>query len=171
MILHLISALALALLIVSYWILCRKRALKYQTKAAELMEMYFEDRSVPEHDKKALYRDYMLSRRWYVMPVCAVLTPVLLAYMLIAKGKLDSKPVIRANRKLYDEAFDQFMKMTISKCPLISIASMAIMGLSFAVAIPVAVILNRLSSMPTPAGIANLFSVLGAKAARKAHLH
>lgn len=171
MILHLISALALALVIVSYWILCRKRALKYQTKAAELIELYFEDRSVPEHDKKALYRDYMLSRKWYIMPICAVSTPFLLAYMLIAKGKLDSKPVMRANKKLYDEAFDQFMKMTISKCPLISIASMAFIGVSFAIAIPIAVILNRLSSMPTPAGIANLFSVFSAKAAKKAHLH
>lgn len=171
MILHFISALALALVIVAYWILCRKSALKYQTKAAELMELYFEDRSVPQHDKAALYRDYTLSRKWYVMPLCAFSTPFLLAYMLIAKGKLDSKPVMRANRKLYDEAFDQCMKMTISKCPLISIASMALMGLSFAVAIPIAVILNRLSSMPTPAGVANLFSILGAKAAKKAHLH
>lgn len=168
MIMHIILAIALALMIFAYWVLCRRRALKHQTKAVELMEQYFEDKGVPEHDKKSLYHDYLLLRKWFVMPIFAMVAPFLLAYMLIAKGKLDSKPTKRANQNLYDQAFDQMMKMMISKTPLISIVSLALVGLSFAVAIPVAVMLNRLSSMPTVAGVANLFIVLADK---KTHAH
>jgi len=171
MIVNMLSALALALVIVAYWVLCRRRALRYQKKAVELIEEYFEDRGVPEADKDSLYRSYRLSRKFYMLPLCAMACPFVLAYMLIAKGKLDIKPTQRVNNKLYDAAFDQCMKMTISKNPISSILAIALIGLSFAFAIPVGVILNRLSSMPTAAGIANLFATISSVASRKAHGH
>ncbi|WP_426817689.1 hypothetical protein ACP3TC_05080 [Winslowiella sp. 2C04] len=171
MIINLTLAFALALLVVFYWVLCRKRALKYQAAAASLLEQYFADRSVSEKDKDSLLLDYKISRKWYSLPLFAIITPFLLMYMIVIKKKIDAKPIARTNQKLHDAAFEQCLKMAISRNPITSILSMAFIGVCFAIAIPVGLFLNRLSSIPTPAGIANLFTILTSQTARKAHFH
>ncbi|WLS77386.1 hypothetical protein Q3V30_12915 [Erwinia pyri] len=171
MIINLIMALALALAVVSYWVLCRRRALKYQAIAADILEKYFADRSVTDADKDSMLLNYKISRRWYSLPFFALITPFLLAYMIVTKGKIDSKPKVKSNQKLYDAGFDQCLKMAISKNPILSILSMAFIGVCFAIAIPVGLIFNRLSSLPTPAGIANLFSIISSHKSKRIHLH
>lgn len=171
MIMNIIMALALAFLVATYWAICRRRALKYQEEAAVLLEKYFADGQVSDKDKESLFNDYRLSRKFYMLPVFAVATPFVLAYMLLEKGRLDMELTPRDNPKLYAKACDLHLKMMISKNPIISIICLSFIGVCFVIALTFAILLNKLSSPPTFDGVAALFSRVGSKAVRKAHLH
>jgi len=171
MIMNIILAATLALAVVAYWIACRKVAHKYQKEAAELLKDYFADGRVSEKDKEALYNDYKLSRKFYMLPLMALCTPFILGYMLLDKGTLDVEVTPRDNQKLYSRACDVNLKMMISKNPIVSVICLSFMGIIVALALTFGILLNKISSLPTLEGLVELFSRVGSKAARKAHLH
>lgn len=167
----LIIALSISCAVVAYWVACRNRTLKYQARAVELMEVYFSEKGVPQADKEALYKAYLMSRKWYNMPVCALMSPLLVAYVLVKNRSLNIAPKKRARNDLYKPAFDQIMKMTLVKNPIISIISLGFIGLSFAVAIPIGVLLNRMPAMPTTDGVFEMMAKVLKQAGAKAHIH
>jgi hypothetical protein len=171
MIMNVFLASLSALVVVAYWIVCRKRAYKYQQEAALLLEQYFADGQVSDKDKTSLYNDYKLSRKCYMLPFMALMTPFILGYMLLDKGRLDLDKTPRDNQKLYSRACDVHLKMMISKNPLISVLCLSFIGICFVVALTFAILLNKISSLPTFEGLVELFSRVGAKAASKAHIH
>lgn len=171
MIMNTMLAAILALAVVAYWIACRRVAFKYQQEAAKLLEEYFADGQVSDKDKQALYDDYRLSRKFYTLPFMALLTPFLLGYMLLDKGSLDVDVTPRGNHELYSKTCDVHLKMMISKNPLISVLCLSFIGICFVFALTFGILLNKISSLPTLEGLVELFSRVGNKAARKAHLH
>ncbi|MHB0837183.1 hypothetical protein ACVZCY_06675 [Klebsiella grimontii] len=171
MIYDILLASILALMMVGYWILCRKRAYEYQKKAAELIKEYFLDGQVSDKDKQHLYQSYVLLRKWYVFPFFAFVTPFILSYMLLMQGKVEVSPAKRGNQELYDKAYDQLMKMALSKNPLISAVSMSFTGISFAVIIPIGLLLRRIYTIPTKEQVTDVLEQMTIKAAQKAHIH
>lgn len=171
MIYDILLASILALMMVAYWILCRKRAYEYQKKAAEFIKEYFLDGQVSDKDKQSLYQSYVLLRKWYVFPVFALVTPFVLSYMLLNQGEVRVSSVKRGNQELYDNAFDQLMKMALSKNPLISAISMAFTGISFAIIIPLGLLLRRIYTIPTKEQVTDVLEKMTIKAAQKAHIH
>lgn len=171
MILTIFLAISLASVIIAYWVLCRRNAFKYQTNAAKLIATYFKDDQVSEKDKDAIYSGYLLMRKCYSLPLAAVLTPVMLIWMLIKNGKLDVSATPRTKQKLYNQIFDQLLKMAITKNPITAVLSIAFIGVSFALIVPLGIVFNRVNSMPTLEGMATLYSKVTSKVAKRAHMH
>ncbi|EGO6759254.1 hypothetical protein RCM87_21945 [Escherichia marmotae] len=172
MIMNILFALFLALAIAGYWILCRYRAYQYQKKAVKLMNEYFDDGQVSDKDKRSLYQSYVILRKWYIFPVFALLTPFIIIFRLILRGGIDLQPTKRTNHELYEQAYDQLMKMAISKNPIIATISMASAGISLAILIPISLLMMRLKSVPrTDDYYALVVEKLTLKAAERAHIH
>lgn len=171
MIHNIVLALILALVVVSYWILCRRRAYQYQVKAISLMDDYFKDGQASDNDKRSLYQSYVMLRKWYIFPAFALATPFLLCVMLLMGSESDLKPAKRTKPELYANAYGQLMKMAISKNPIISFISMATTGVILAVLVPISVLLKRLKSVPRSEDYAVVMEKLTLKAASKAHIH
>ena len=171
MIFDIILASALVILVISYWIFCRKRAFEYQKKAAALMKEYFLDGQVSDKDKQSLYASYELLRKWYIFPIFTIATPFVFCYLLVKKGSLKIAPTKRGNQELYDKAFDQLMKMALSKNPLISIVSMAFTGLSLAVVIPIGILLRRIYSVPSAGQFTMVLEKMTIEVAQRSHTH
>ncbi|HDX5736679.1 TPA: hypothetical protein SJ157_000278 [Yersinia enterocolitica] len=167
-------AAALALALVAYWYLCRNRALKLQKKAADLMEKYFKSADVLEKEKESIYLSYRLTRHWWFLPFAAFMTPIIMFYAIITqRNVLDvttSKEKVRKQRE-HDEIFDLLMRMYISKNPLTSFICITYIGISFAVALPIGFMLNRLTSLPEISSIFNTLTLVTMKAMKKAHAH
>ncbi|MGC0623875.1 hypothetical protein [Escherichia coli] len=169
---NILFASFLALAIAGYWILCRYRAYQYQKQAVKLMGEYFADGQVSDKDKRSLYQSYVILRKWYIFPVFAVITPFIIIFRLILRGGIDLQPAKRANRDLYEQAFDQLMKMAISKNPIIFTISMASAGISLAILIPVSLLMMRLKSVPrTDDYYALVVEKLILEAGERAHIH
>lgn len=171
MINNIVLATLLAIAIVTYWIICRRKALKYQLAAAEHMRDYFKDGQVSDTDKESLYAGYVLLRKWFMLPLFAIATPFILLYLVVLNGKSSTKAQPRGNQVLYDKAFDQMMKMAISKNPILSAISIAIVGMSFAILVPLGLLLSRFKAIPNPDVVANVFKRLSVKVAHIAHHH
>lgn len=171
MINNIILATLLAIVVVVYWIICRRKAFKYQLAAATHMKEYFKDGQVSDSDKESLYVAYVLLRKWFMLPLFAIATPFILIYLVILNGNASVKPAGRGNQELYNKAFDQMMKMAISKNPLLSSCSIALVGISFALVIPLGLLLSRFKSMPNPDAVANVFKRVSLKLSHIAHHH
>lgn len=166
-----IIALLILSAVIGYWVMCRKVALKYQQMAVEAIEEYYEDESVPDRDKFALYQDYKMCRSWYFLPLVSLATPFALAASLVKKQDVRPEAVPRANPELYAKAFSAMNKMMIIRSPLISIASLSFTGICFAIAIPVGIAMNRASSISEPGNLMYFFNKVSVYAKRKAHIH
>lgn len=164
-------ALLILSAIVGYWILCRKKTLKYQTMAVEAMEAYFDDDEIPDADKEAMYQDYKMCRSWYFLPLLTLMTPFALAGSLLKKQDVRPPHQPRMKQDLYDNAFSSMYKMMIIRSPLISITGLAFTGICFAFAIPIGIALNRMSVITEAADFMGFYGKISDYVKRKAHLH
>lgn len=157
--------------IVGYWVLCRRKALKYQAMAVEAMESYFDDDEIPDSDKEAMYQDYKMCRSWYFLPLVSLMTPFALAATLLKKQDVRPPYQPRMKQDLYDSAFSSMYKMMIIRSPLISITGLAFTGICFAFAIPIGIALNRMSIITEATGFMGFYGKISDYAKRKAHIH
>ncbi|MFX2611661.1 hypothetical protein [Enterobacter mori] len=171
MIYEIAFASAFTLALVSYWILCRRRTYEYQKKASCLIQEYFLDEKASGADKKSLYQNYMMLRKWYIFPFFALAIPFIFTCMLLVHGSIKVQGASKGNQKLYDEAFDKLMKMALSRNPLISAISIAMTGISLAILIPTGLLLHRIYDVPTSRQLIDFIGSMTSRAAKIAHIH
>lgn len=140
-------ALLSAALIYAYWIRCRRAALKHQTKAVRLIELFLEDDSVNEKDKDIAYGMYFMARRWIFMPIMAIAVPLVFVIGII-RGDMDSRMAGQDRRQ---QIMDSIMQMYMTKNPLTTIICMVMILSTLMVLVPVGIVLNRIRSMPSTA--------------------
>ncbi|BBP60389.1 hypothetical protein [Pseudomonas sp. St316] len=145
---HTLIALASALLIVAYWIVCRRRSLVHREKAADLLVEYFSRKGVSEEDKDAAEFFYLFATRWFFMPLLTVMAiPVIL-------GKtLSKRSTIAEGGKDKDLIIDEMLKMYMFRNPITG----AVCFLAFFVIVSAAMLLglfaNRMRAIPTPSAV------------------
>lgn len=145
---HTMMALVSALLIVAYWIVCRRRSLIHREKAANLLVEYFNKKGVSEKDKDAAEFFYLFATRWFFMPLMTVMAiPVILAKTL---SKRSSGPETSKDKDLI---IDEMLKMYMFRNPITG----AVCFLAFFVIVSVAMLMglfaNRMRSIPSPSAV------------------
>jgi hypothetical protein len=149
-------------LIVLYWIACRRVSLRYQIKAADLIETYFARDDVSEEAAAAIYITYRSARHWFFMPLLVLSMPLLVLISLMTGKGASERP-----QGEHGEILNTLVKMYVSRNPL---TSMLCLYLVFIVATPVLIvcaILERMRAVPNPL---NLYGLAAAKIAAKHHL-
>lgn len=145
---HTLIALVSAMLIVVYWIVCRRRSLAHREKAADLLVEYFDKKGVSEKDKDAAHFFYRFATSWFFMPLMTVL-----AFPVILGKTLSKRSATGDGAKDKDLIIDEMMKMYMFRNPITG----AVCFLAFFVMVSAALLLglfaNRLRSIPSPSAV------------------
>lgn len=145
---HTLIVLASAVLIVWYWIVCRRRSLVHRENAADLLVNYFEKKGVSESDKDSAEFFYRMATHWAFMPLTTLLSfPVLLARVL------SKRPISLEADKEKDRITDEVMKMYLFRNPLTGAACFFVFFLMATIAMLLGLFANRLRAMPSPSAV------------------
>lgn len=153
-------AILLAATLVLYWSYCRRVSLKHREKASDMIAAFINDDEISEKEKESIYWSYMASRHWLFMPAMAVVTPIVLACMLITRGP-EAESIYYSDQ--YNKIMDSLMKMYITRNPATGIICMIVTFSAIAISAAIGMLLNRMRSIPS------IESVYGSVATRASH--
>lgn len=156
-----------AAVVLAYWSLCRRSALRHQQKTVELIEAYLENVNVHDIDKESMYWTYRLARTWFFMPAMALLSPFIMLPMLnsdTASQAFDKKG------NGFDEIMECMVKMYVTRNPLTAMLSLTVLFVTFAVILPIGLLLNRVKHIPS---LPMVFGAAASKVSdiRNSHAH
>ena len=153
---------ASAFLVVLYWTACRRISLRYRTRAADLIEKYFARDDVSDESVSAIHITYRSAQYWKFLPIMALFSPLVLIIALITgRG-----PGERQSEE-HAAILDAIMRMYISRNPLTSMLCSYFVFVVTAPILVIALMLERIKSIPNPLRI---YGLAAARFAAKHHL-
>lgn len=145
---HTLLSLASALVIVTYWIVCRQRSLIHREKAADMLIAYFDKKGVSELDKDSAASFFRFATSWFFLPVMTVLAiPVILSRVF------SKRPFGASNGKDADAVTDEIMKMYLFRNPITGAACFLVFFALVSIAMLLGLFTNRLRSIPSPSAV------------------
>lgn len=150
-----VIGIAGAFFVVAFWAICRRISLRHREALATKLEEFFASEEVPEEEQIALYWNYKMARHWFFLPVMALVMPF---FMLVAMAARGEKELSRKHSEKHEQAMNLVMKMYITRNPITSMVSLYCIFISFAVMVPIGLILNRLKSIPSATSVLTMIS-------------
>jgi hypothetical protein len=139
---------ASALLIVMYWIVCRRRSLIHREKAADLLVAFFEKRGVSERDKDAAEFFYRFAGYWFFLPFMTIL-----ALPVIVGRTLSKRMISTDGGKEKDLISDQVMRMYMFRNPITGATCLLVFFVIATTTMLLGLFANRLRAMPSPSAV------------------
>lgn len=136
-----------AALIVSYWVVCRRRSLVYRERAADLLAEYFKKHGTAEIEKNGAERFYLNARFWLFLPVITVL-----AFPMILISVLSKNPAVSISKERM-AVTDAVMKMYLTRNPLTGTICLMAFFATALIAQLIGLLINRVRAVPSPAAI------------------
>lgn len=151
--------LLIAAAIVLYWMLCRKRSLAAQGRAVELLCELYADESISDSDKSTAHANYLLVQRWWYVPFLVVVMPFFLLFSLVFHRK--GLPNPGAGPSKHQAAMDSLVMIYLTRNPITATLSFTAIVLMAVPVILIAVLLNRLNSLPSFDAVAEASALVG----------
>lgn len=171
------SSVLLGLLIagitVIYWKLCRKRALAVQERAVDLLVDFYADETVADSEKASVHANYLLTQRWWYLPLLVVAVPITMLFSFIFDRPGLSKAVTLSEK--HRKVMDCLVMIYFVRNPILASLCMSAIILMMIPVLLIGVLLNRIKSLPSFAMLATLGSIKfvanAIKQPKEAHSH
>lgn len=160
-------AAGFAALMMVYWVFCRRVSLVHRANAARLLEEFFASEDEAESEKATIYWTYKWTRYWLFLPVMMLLAPLVLVVMVVS----GDSPGTTRNSEKYNEIMESLMKMYMTRNPLTSMICAIPVVISFAIAVTIGLLLNRLKTIPSIVGVYSLAVDKASHGSRDAQVH
>lgn len=158
-------ASVLAALTVSYWALCRFRSVGLRAGAADVVAQYIESEETTEADAKSAYATYLLSTKWWFLPLGTLMAIPIIPYIALFDKKEEGEVAKIRRRKVISSC----MLFHIVRNPLISVTCLSLIFVWTAVFFAIALLTRRMTAIPTFDHVLDVVGMLKSTFNKHAH--